>query len=274
MTKLTLFNLLKYTIYALLLYDAYQYFQADLANAKQILAAGATYRELTQTFAISLDVTAWLVLLFCFELETAWISPAKMKGALLWGLHGVRAVCYFFVLFSFYGYIAKYLMLTRTEPFNAPDLCALVGAGYSYLKGLDEYLPLTAESCQGFEGLSLVKLKGASILSDLEHLKDARFMALVDVVNSATWLLVVAMLELDVYFKEHAGLKGWVLRASEVTNIVLYLILLAVAIFYGVRGEFLDFWDSFLWLAAFVLIDLNVLGIVNESQSPSKSSPA
>ncbi|MCX8048834.1 MAG: hypothetical protein N3A55_04120 [Methylohalobius sp.] len=272
MTRLTLFNLLKYTIYALLLFDAYQYFQADLASARQTLAEGATYQKLIETFAISVDMTAWLVLVFCFELETAWIAPERMRGALLWGLHGVRAICYLFIFSSFYGYIAKYRMLGEVEPFTLTDLCALVEAGYSYLTGLDEYVPITAESCKQLD-LPSFRLIGTNILAAASPLQDARLMALVDVINSGTWLLVVAMLELDVYLREHAGLKGWILRASEAVNVVLYLILLAVAIFYGVKGEFLDFWDSFLWLAAFVLIDLNVLGIVNGNHPPN-SAPA
>ncbi|GAB6066849.1 hypothetical protein JCM13664_01670 [Methylothermus subterraneus] len=270
MNKLTLFNLLKYTIYLLLLFDAYQYLQADSAGARHLLADGVTYQKFMESFAVTIDVTSWLVLLLCFELETAWISPEKIKGMLAWGLHGIRAVCYFFVLSSFYGYIAKYLLLTEVEPLAA-DPCAL-GSAYTYLQALDEYLPLTAELCQKLQGIPLVKLEGAAILTDLEHLQDARLMALVDVVYAATWLLVVALLELDVYFKEHAALKGWILRASEAAKAFLYLILLAGAVFWGIRGEFLDFWDAFLWLAAFALIDLNVLGIVHEAQVGTESS--
>ncbi len=271
MTRLTLYKLLKYSIYALLLYDAYLYFQADLASARQIIANGMAYQKFMEAFAISIDMTAWLVLLFCFELETAWITPERMQRWLVWVLHSVRVICYLFVLSSFYGYIAKYRWLGEAKPFAGTDLCALVGAGYSYLVGLDEYLPLTAEACQKLTG-PLLQLAGTNIIAPWPQLEDARLMALVDVINSSTWLLVVAMLELDVYFKEHAGLKGWILRASEIGNVVLYLILLGVAIFYGVKGEFLDFWDSFLWLAAFALIDLNVLGVVDGS--PPKPAPA
>ncbi len=270
MSKLTLFKLLKYTIYALLLYDAALYFQRDLEGAKQLFAEGISYSKFMEAFAISIDMSAWLTLLFCFELETAWISPQRMKGALLWSLHGVRAVCYLFVLSAFYGYLTKYLMIKGAEAFAVDDVCTLADAGYSYLVGLDEYLPLSANSCQNLD-LPLFKLPGTSIVAALAPLQEARMMALADVINSTTWLLVVIMLELDVYFKEHAGLKGWLLRASEVINAILYLVLLAVAIFYGVKGEFLDFWDSFLWLAAFVLIDLNVLGIVDENQPPNSA---
>ena len=34
--------------------------------------------------------------------------------------------------------------------------------------------------------------------------------------------------------------------------------MLLAAIYWGFRGDFVDFWDAFLWLVAFVFIELNV----------------
>ena len=39
---------------------------------------------------------------------------------------------------------------------------------------------------------------------------------------------------------------------------VLYSTLLLAAIYWGFKGGFLDFWDAFLWLVAFVFIEMNV----------------
>jgi hypothetical protein len=38
----------------------------------------------------------------------------------------------------------------------------------------------------------------------------------------------------------------------------LYGTLLFTATFWGIKGDFVDFWDAFLWLVAFVFIELNV----------------
>ncbi|GAB4366986.1 MAG: hypothetical protein Kow0060_24510 [Methylohalobius crimeensis] len=265
LSKVALFNLLKYSIYVLLIYDAYRYLQMDSASARQILADGVTYHKFVETYAITIDMISWLVLLFCFELETALIPPDQLKGTVLWGLHGLRVVCYFFVLSSYYGYIAKYLMLTQAVPFTVGDVCTLTGTAYTYLQELDEYLPFTAASCEQLRNLSWVRIEDTHILADPARLQEARWMALVDVIYATTWLLVVVILELDVYLMERDRLKGWLLRVSEFTKAGLYLILLAGAIFWGIRGEFLDFWDAFLWLAAFALIDLNVFGLADEA---------
>jgi hypothetical protein len=42
-------------------------------------------------------------------------------------------------------------------------------------------------------------------------------------------------------------------------KVFLYLLLLLAAIYWGVNGDFLDFWDAFLWLVAFFFIELNVV---------------
>jgi hypothetical protein len=39
---------------------------------------------------------------------------------------------------------------------------------------------------------------------------------------------------------------------------MLYSLLFAAAAYWGLHGDFLDFWDSFLWLIAFVFIERNL----------------
>ena len=38
----------------------------------------------------------------------------------------------------------------------------------------------------------------------------------------------------------------------------LILLLFFAAVYWGIKGDFVDFWDAFLWLVAFVFIELNV----------------
>ena len=39
---------------------------------------------------------------------------------------------------------------------------------------------------------------------------------------------------------------------------LLYLALFVCAVYWGFYGDFLDFWDAFLWLLAFFMIELNI----------------
>ncbi len=270
LSRKTVFHLLKYLIFMLLAVDAWQYFLSDYQASRHLFSDRFSYHRFVESFAITIDVTSWLVLLLCFEIETAWLSADRIKGIVSWLLHGIRVICYFFVFSSYYGYIAKFLMLVHVVPFESASLCDLVGSAYTWLQELDEYLPITSELCHQQGEETLVRLEGTKIVAALPQLQDARFMAWMDVLYATTWLLVIVILELDVYLKERNRLKGWILAASEICKAVLYLILFGGAVFWGIQGEFLDFWDSFLWLAAFILIDLDVFGMA-QGEEPAAS---
>ncbi len=94
---------------------------------------------------------------------------------------------------------------------------------------------------------------------DAEGLKDIRRLAWVDVINAAVWLLIVLVLEIDVRLQEHERFEGLAFRLSSAAKFVLYSVLLLAAIYWGFKGDFVDFWDAFLWLVAFVFIELNVV---------------
>ena len=67
------------------------------------------------------------------------------------------------------------------------------------------------------------------------------------------------MLEVDVWLQERSRHLGLALRASYIIKLVLYSLLLLAATYWGIKGDFVDFWDAFLWLVAFVFIELNVV---------------
>lgn len=88
----------------------------------------------------------------------------------------------------------------------------------------------------------------------------ARLLAWLDVINAATWLVVVLILEMDVRLQARSRFKNLSSLISNASKAVLYVVLLLAAIYWGIRGDFVDFWDAFLWLLAFVAIELNVFG--------------
>jgi len=51
--------------------------------------------------------------------------------------------------------------------------------------------------------------------------------------------------------------------------VVLYSILFAAAAYWGLLGDFLDFWDAFMWLVAFVFIEMNIFQWQAETSSAS-----
>ena len=67
------------------------------------------------------------------------------------------------------------------------------------------------------------------------------------------------VLEIDVRLQEKGLYEGLVYRVSNVIKIVLYSILFVAAVYWGLYGDFVDFWDAFLWLLAFFFIEMNVV---------------
>ncbi|MDH4055455.1 MAG: hypothetical protein OEV58_08765, partial [Gammaproteobacteria bacterium] len=121
---------------------------------------------------------------------------------------------------------------------------------------------------------SFLRFESMQAAIDESGLTDIRVLAWVDVINAAVWLLVVVVLEIDVRLQEHDRLKGTALRISNAAKFVLYGMLLLAAIYWGIKGDFIDFWDAFLWLVAFAFIELNVfewLHETNESEALSQS---
>ena len=98
-------------------------------------------------------------------------------------------------------------------------------------------------------------------------------MSCVDVINSGVWLLVVVVLEIDVRLQERQKLEGLVLQLSNASKFVLYSLLLLAAIYWGVKGDFVDFWDAFLWLLAFVFIELNIFEWRQEDLAAQAKEP-
>jgi hypothetical protein len=74
------------------------------------------------------------------------------------------------------------------------------------------------------------------------------------------------MLEVDVWLQLRDKLEGQILVYSKITKLILYSILFAAAVYWGLLGDFLDFWDAFLWLVAFFFIEMNVLKRQAETQ--------
>ena len=66
------------------------------------------------------------------------------------------------------------------------------------------------------------------------------------------------MLEIDVRLQLPGDKRADTRRLDTVVKPVLYVIFLLVAAYWGIAGDFLDFWDAFLWLFAFVIIELNI----------------
>jgi hypothetical protein len=262
-----LFRLFKYSVYAALTLNVYLFFSEEWSATAHRFAEGVAMGDIIEGFAASIDTGAWVVLLLMFELETYVLDDEQFTPRMTWTLHGLRAVCYAFIIYSFYGYLTKLIFVLGAVPLpNVSDLCTLVNGQWAYAIDFDEYEILTAANCTSMSSASAFhQYQGMTAVVDQRGLIDIIRLAWVDVINSAVWLLVVFVLEIDVRLQERNKLEGRILRLSNASKYFLYSVLLFAAIYWGVKGDFVDFWDAFLWLVAFIFIELNVFEWRQES---------
>lgn len=255
--RLDWFPIFKYLVYAALIANVALFFKDDWEAAAHVFQDSLPFAQIIEGFAPSIDTAAWVILLLLFELETCQLSEEVLARPTGLAIRGFRGLCYGVIVYAFTGYLGKALGFGLYAPAGVADACTLAIRQFSLLVELDEYRVLTAGNCAGITGALFVN-EQTRTLAEAGALTQAIRLAWVDVVNSGTWLLIVALLELDV----RPGVKGlfpdWFATASRFVKYLLYAVIAGAAVYWGLFGAFLDFWDAFLWIAAFIFIERNV----------------
>ena len=255
------FAVFKTAVYLALTANIGFFFQEEWQPATHLLRSDVSAALVLEAFPATIDTAAWVLLLLMFELETHQLDDSRLTPGVNRLLMLVRALCYGFIVFAFIGYVMKALSLLNVTPLSVGALCDLAASGYQQMPDLDEFLPLAVAGCAS----SALSVAGAVMVNHddlwvvtLADWAEIKRLALVDVSNSATWILIVIMLEFEVRFGVRRELPTRVTALSKPTKIVLYSLLILFAAFWGFAGSFLDFWDAFLWIVAFVFIERNV----------------
>lgn len=267
-SRFQLFQLFKYVVYSLLALNVYLFFDEEFAAALLQFPDGVPPDHLIDAFAATIDTAAWLVLLLMFEAETYWLADHHYTRPVILFLHGLRLFSYSFIVYAFYGYILNLQFVSVVEAASGiSDLCSLIDGQWSFAVTLDQYEPITAASCATFSSAAeFFRYSDMPVLVDQHGFTEIYRLAWVDVINAGVWLLVVLNLEIDVRLQEHGKLDGLVLKISNCAKFVIYAVLFLAAVYWGFKGDFVDFWDAFLWLVAFIFIELNVFNWREETK--------
>ncbi len=270
-----IFKAFKYAVYAFLAMNIYWFFIEEHAASAVQFPDGVALSQLFEAYASTIDTLAWVVLLLMFELETSVLEDRHFTRWVAWSLQAVRIACYALIVRAFVGYVENLLFFDGVALLGAgADLCSL-GDAWTYAVDLDEYVTITAANCATFSAAAaLYQFPGMLAVVDSQGLFDIRALAWVDVINAGVWLLVVLVLEFDVRLQEKNRLEGTVLRISNTLKFIFYTILLLAAVYWGIKGDFVDFWDAFLWLVAFFFIEMNVVEWRHEAAEAGTLPPA
>lgn len=253
-----LFQAFKYFIYALLAVNAGYFFIDNFTGSAYLYEGGLKLSDIIVAFTDTIDTVAWLVLLILLELETWVIPDEKIKGWVDGVMSVVSFACWVVILYSFYGYAATLGVPFGFEPYAGPDPCGLVAAGASFANSLGDYVDLTAENCLALAAGAFYSA-GDNMFTTAENLTLIKRLAWTDVLNAGIWVLVVFILELEIYLKSSKLVGTKFFFFYKAFKGLLYLILFVNAYYWWLLGEPWDAWDAFLWLVAFFFIEMNML---------------
>lgn len=253
----TRFQIFRYIIYAALTANLLYYLWEDIV-AFRYLDPGATLGEILEAFAVTIDYVAWMALIVLFELATDFIPKEKLKGALKWVFSGLLAACYVVLVYAFWGYVAALVGSYEFEAFPPEKVCGLVNGDYAYVTIDDRVAELTQDNCGAFSDAEVFKSPTDKLVASPDILAAVIWLGWIDVSNAGVWLLVVLFMEWEIMLALKDALSKRRLIIFKAIKGTLYLILLGNAIYWNIYGAFIDYWDAYLWLLAFVMIDLNV----------------
>jgi hypothetical protein len=270
--KMYAFRLFKVVIFWVLMINLLYYLYEDV-TAYLYLPAGASIFDVMEAFAVSIDYVAWMVLIVLFEMETSALASERLTGMRKWVITGLTSACYLVLVYAAYGYGVGLVDSYNYEPIESKPACYFANTNYAYINLQARPIELTHKNCSEFAGKEIFKSPADNVIATEVNLLALQKLGWVDVFNAGAWLIVVLLFQVEVSLERANKLTKRRLTTVMVWKGASYLVLLVCAIYWTVFSAFIDSWDAWLWLLAFILIDLNMLGL-DETQNQRTSIDA
>jgi hypothetical protein len=249
----------KWIVYTLLIVNWGFYIVEDWNRAVHTLEPGSTLLDWAREFATSIDESAWFILLFMFELETYILEDLDRRGWVAKTVRGVRALCFVMIAHTVFAFAVTLVSLQPTVPVTeVTKLCDVVNDDVSYVYNL-EYTTVTEQTCDELsDATRFYRVGDDPVVSTMAGLNLERDLAWADLVEVVTWLLIILAIEIVVRLQERGITSGTVISVANKLKIFLYLLLFALAAYWGSLSHWLYSWDTFVWIAGFAAIEMNI----------------
>jgi hypothetical protein len=260
LTRPRIAKIIKYSVYSWLVVDFGFYMTDDYLAYRAALPENALLADIVQQFSTSIDMAAWLGLVFLFELETYALPDEAFKGWIPKALHGARLICYISIGYAAFGYTAETLEnYVVSEVTGVTNICELADQGISLQTDVITYREITSANCKELSDDSrFYHIADEVSVVDASTLQHIRWMGWVDVVNAIVWILVVLLIELEVWLQAADRFSSLALTVARQTKSFLYLILILNGLIWAFTHYWLYAWDAFLWIFGFWAIELNL----------------
>ena len=268
----TILTWIKLAVYSLLLINFVFYFIDDWVIAGHTLHADSTFLQWTSAYNTTIDETAWLLLLFLFELETHLLSGRDLSRSFEMLSLAVRVCCYVVLAHTPYAYaITIYDLSQATLIEGVDDLCQLADQNLSYAYNL-VYTKINDENCSQLSSATEFFFNDPPdnlIIQDEAALALEIRSAWVDLAESITWLLILFSIEVVVWLQDKDVRSGLLIRGANVAKVLLYSLLWFAIGYWIFLGHYMFAWDEFVWIVGFVAIEMNVVEWRNDIEEPA-----
>ncbi len=253
-------QVIKWAVYGALIINFGVYAHDDWMVYKSVLPPGAPWADRFEQFPDTIDMIAWLGLVFLFELETYALPDEAFKGWVTKSIHVVRLACYLGIAYAAYGFtIGAIDYYDYDEIAGLTDLCQIADQDRSLQLDIITYEPITAENCANFSAAPpYFEMAGEMSVIDTPVLDHARKLGWVDIVNAFVWLIVVFLIEIEVRIQTADRFDSPALKPVRLVKTFFYGVLIIDAVIWVATGYPIYAWDAFLWIFGFWAIELNL----------------
>ena len=251
---------IKWIVYSLLLINFFLYLTRDWNTATHTMTLAEPLIKWMKVYATSIDYAAWLVLIILLELETYVLSDEVFNPLVSRLTHGLRLLCYLFVLHTVYAYsVEVYELYFEVEPIpEVSNLCQVADGRISFVSN-QQYTYLDADNCaQSGIGKDYFLLDKGLVVADLANLVRERLLAWLDLAESICWLVIMVMIESTIRFQDRGVSSGPVITTGNYLKLGAYSVIMGIAVYWALTDLYLYFWDEMLWIGGFAAIEMNM----------------
>ncbi|MSQ99486.1 MAG: hypothetical protein EXR85_09375 [Xanthomonadales bacterium] len=250
-------QVVKWTIYILLLLNWGLYIAEDWQTALHTLGESSTFLDWTSAFSTSLDSAAWFGLLFMWELETYALSDEAYTPFIGWTFLAVRGICYVFLAHTVLSRAETIYELSDLQPSpGITSLCQLANQEISFAYNVD-YTRIDDSNCHSLSaGTEFYPIEDTAV-TDKPGLSVERWNTIVDLEDAIVWLLIMLTIEIAIWLQDREITGGPAMFVSHLGK-VFYAVLFAHTAYWAWGEHWLYFWDQLLWIGGFFAIEMNV----------------
>ena len=251
---------LKYVVYLGLIFNLGRFVWDDYLAMQAALPEDASLSDYLTQFSTSIDMVAWVGLVFLFELETYAVPDYKWTTWLAGIIRTLRVVCYLMIGYAAYGYTVESLEnYETTEVAGLTNVCELADQGTSLQTSIFEYVEITSGNCESLSNDNrFYRISNEVSVIDESTLDHVQWLGWLDIDNAYIWLIVVFLIEAEVWLQSRDRFSSPTLNKVRVTKSFFYLVLIGNMVIWLVNGYYLYAWDAFLWIFGFWAIEMNL----------------